>query len=181
MFGGVWLKGSLSSDRRPLKGPLELLWAMPAFVLWGRWKDGRKKGWGVSWSPFHSQKLSSKSACTLEATRSTATLFRGQSHSSLAQKLQKPNLRYRKACMKRQGRGGGLWLQGLQCAWGWQQLHGPNCAFAGILTFSFNGPVTPAPPRSLPTIPASLPALYLSMQISKPNRSSIQSQILRFF
>lgn len=41
MSGGVLLKGPLSSDRRPLKGPLELLWAMPAFMLWA---DGRMEG-----------------------------------------------------------------------------------------------------------------------------------------
>ena len=50
---------------------------------------------------------------------------------------------------------------GVQCAWGRQQLHGANRACVGILTFSFNGPVIPAPPGSLPTIPASLPVLCL--------------------
>lgn len=46
--------------QKALKRPLELLWAMPAFVLWADGRMAGRKAWGVSWSPFHSQKLSSK-------------------------------------------------------------------------------------------------------------------------
>lgn len=169
MFGGVWLKGSLVPDRRPLKVAPGVTLGYACF-----WRYVNTEGWQEERlrSQLESIPLPETESKALPAPWKPPGQLLHSSEGRVIpvwpRSFKNPTWdTERPACETGQGRGGGLWLQGLQCAWGRQQLHGGQTVhLLGSWHLALMVQSHLLLPRSLPTIPVSLPALYLSMQIS---------------